>query len=122
MEPIKIVGQWRRGGHLKPGLYLYRKPGSVHLIGVATLKIECDPLGSDIYEYLGPIEIVEPKPEPTPLPGCVCHVTQMRAGKWRSASAHQPDSNELVVYGDTRRQAILRHNAAVAAIVAMESK
>lgn len=119
MDYMKIVGQWRRGAVLDAGLYLWKRHGGIEIGGAVRMLAGG---GNSEFEYLGPIEIVEPEPEPTPLPGCVCHVTQMRAGKWRSASAHQPDSNELVVYGDTRRQAILRHNAAVAAIVAMESK
>lgn len=126
MEPIRfVVGEWRRGGGgvvFPRGVYAWRKVGSLDAAGVAVLgNGTCDAIDGN--EHLGPIEFGEPEPEPTPLPGGVCNVTQRISGRWQVACAYQrTNGNELVVYGDTRRQAILRHNAAVAAIVAMESK
>lgn len=119
MEPVKIVGEWRRGGELEPGVYLLKSELSE--ASVAALKIGDG--GQPDREYLGPIEIVEHEPVPTPMPGCRLDFGRQDERHWcGSVSTETVWRTELVTYGDTRRQAVLRHNAAVAAIVATDGE
>jgi hypothetical protein len=66
---IKIVGEWRTSGCLPAGHYLWRVKGHQWEGQGTMLREPNEPL--DRVEYFGPIEIVEPEPEPVPLAGCV---------------------------------------------------
>lgn len=116
-EPIKIVGEWRTMERLTPGAWLVRFKGSCNPLGFIVVEQDC--MANFDREYLGPLEIVDPVPEPTPLPGCNTCVQEAFSNIYTCASS---DNGQLHVFvcGATHRQAVLRHNAAVKAIVELE--
>ena len=119
MEPIKIVGEWRSIERLTPGVWLSRIKGLLGASNAMSISHECQ--ASPDHEYLGPIEIVEPDPVPTLMPGCECNTgTNALNRHWCRSTFN--GNIEFQAFGTTLRQAILRHNAAVAAIVALEGK
>lgn len=116
-ESIKITGEWRVMKTLTPGIWLSRLRGLSDATWATSISHECK-ANSD-REYFGPLEIIEPEPEPTPLPGCRCELTIHAGGECYCKSIGGLRW-KVIAHGNTRRQAILRHNAAVAAIMKME--
>jgi len=78
----------------------------------------------DRVEYFGPIEIVEPEPEPVPLAGCVTWIYKdHRNSDMVHCCCSQIDGVSIIdCRGHTRREAIERHNAAVKAIMELAAK